>query len=467
LHLGSGSKIPGPANCLISNLNHYKRIVKEKSSVFGSRKLPRHRITILTGMAIVIANMIGTGAFTSLGFQLKDLNNPVVVLTLWIFGGILALSGAFSYAEIGTLINKSGGEYTFLSRIYHPLIGYLSGWISLSVGFAAPIALSSIAFVEYFPFGDLNQKLTSIVLVAVITFMHTKSLKASADFQNISTLLKVGLVATLIFAGLILPAQAGTPIKPGSDYFNELSSAAFAIGLIYVSYSYSGWNAATYITDEFENPTKSIPLALIGGTVLVTVFYTLLQFVFMRHVPISELSGVLNVGTIAAQKMMGPDIGTFYGLAISLLLISGISAMVWVGSRVTATIAQDHHLWKFFQPDSNGIPSRALWLQFGISVLLLVTGTFEQILIYCGVLLTASTMLTVFGVFIVRNNRTEFPDTKGFKSPLFPMFQILFLALSLWMIVFAFKHNTMETILGLSNIFIGLLTYFWSKRMAG
>jgi APA family basic amino acid/polyamine antiporter len=389
----------------------------------------------------------------------------MIVLTLWIFGGILALSGAFSYAEIGTMIKKSGGEYTFLSRIYHPLIGYLSGWISLTVGFAAPIALSAIAFTEYFPFGDLNQKMTSITLVAVITFIHTKSLKTSADFQNISTLFKVGLVSTLILAGLILPAETGTPIQIGSDYFTELSSAAFAIGLIYVSYSYSGWNAATYITDEFENPTKSIPRALILGTILVTVFYTLLQFVFMRHVPISELSGVLNVGTLAAQQMMGAEIGTFYGLAISLLLISGISAMVWIGPRVTATIAQEHQLWKFFQTADKGIPTRALWLQFGVSALLLITGTFEQILIYCGVLLTASTTLTVFGVFIVRKKKAAFPETNGYKSPFFPLFQILFLTLSLWMIVFAFMHNTLETILGLSNILIGLLSYYWSKRM--
>lgn len=423
-----------------------------------------NKITILTGTAIVIANMIGTGAFTSLGFQLRDLGNPMVVLTLWISGGVLALSGAFSYAEIGTMINKSGGEYTFLSRIYHPLIGYLSGWVSLTVGFAAPIALSAIAFVEYFPYGNLHRQMTSVALVAAITFIHTRSLKTSAGFQNTSTLLKVGLVATLILVGLILPAEAGTPIRMGTDYFNELSSAAFAIGLIYVSYSYSGWNAATYITEEFENPSRSIPIALIGGTLLVTLFYTLMQFIFLKHVPIEELAGVLNVGTLAAQKMLGHDIGNLYGLAISLLLISGISAMVWVGPRVTSSIAREHRLWNYFQPDEKGIPVRALWLQFAISATLLLTGTFEQILIYCGVLLTASTMLTVFGVFIVRSKKEAFPEKQVFKSPFYPWFQVLFLALSLWMILFAFIHNTMETLLGMTNLLLGVAGYFWSKK---
>lgn len=428
--------------------------------------MPKNKITILTGAAIVIANMIGTGAFTSLGFQLKDLSDSAVVLTLWISGGVLALSGAFSYAEIGTLIRKSGGEYTFLSQLYHPIAGYLAGWISLTVGFAAPIALSAIAFVEYFPFWTPDMKWTSIVLVGAITFVHTRSLRASSKFQNISTLLKVGLVASLILAGLLLPGYAGGGVGIGSDFFPELTSAAFAIGLIYVTYSYSGWNAATYITEEFENPAKSLPVALIGGTLLVTVFYTLLQYVFLKHVPAGELAGELNVGTIAAQRMLGENIGNLYSLAISLLLISGISAMVWVGPRVTSSIAGEHRLWHFFQAGADGIPKRALWLQFAISAVLLLTGTFEQIMIYCGVLLTISTMMTVFGVFIIRRKKEGNPDEKAFKSPLFPLFQVLFLLLSLWMVVFAFIHNTKETLLGMSNLLIGLISYFWSQRLA-
>ena len=422
----------------------------------------KHKITTLTGIAIVVANMIGTGAFTSLGFQLKDLNNPSVVLTLWVLGGILALSGAFSYAEVGTVISKSGGEYAFLSKIYNPLIGYLSGWISLTVGFAAPIALAAIAFSEYFPFGNFNVKWMSIALVAVITLIHTQSLKLSAEFQNISTLLKVILIVIIIGVGLILPEHSGNEIVSSKGYFTELTSTAFAIALIYVSYSYSGWNAATYITEEFENPLKSLPKALIGGTVLVTVLYTLLQYIFLKHVPVNDLAGQLNVGTIATKQMLGEKAGSFFGLAISLLLISGISAMVWVGPRVTLSIAKEHRLWSYFQTQENGIPNRALWLQFGISALLLLTGTFEQIMIYCGILLTASSLMTVLGVFKLRKQNQQI---KGFKSPLFPLFQIVFILLSVWMITYAFINNPFETILGMSNLLIGTGTYFWSKKL--
>jgi len=303
-----------------------------------------YKISTLTGVAIVMANMIGTGAFTSLGFQLKNMGLPASILSLWILGGILALAGAFSYAEVGTYIRKSGGEYSFLSEIYHPIAGYLSGWISLTVGFAAPIALAAIAFTEYFSFGDYNIKYIAISVIAVITFIHTKNLKTSSRFQIFFTLFKVLIMAVIIFSGIIVAEQSEVSYEINRQYFSEIKSGAFAIALIYVSYSYSGWNAAAYISEEFENPRKSLPVALIGGTLGVTILYTLLQFVFLKHIPAAELAGKLKVGEIAAKKMFGTDIGKLFGIIISFLLVSSISAMVWVGPRVTSSMAEKHTL---------------------------------------------------------------------------------------------------------------------------
>lgn len=423
------------------------------------------KIGIFTGIAIVVANMIGAGAFTSLGFQLKELNNTTAILSLWVLGGILALSGAFSYAEVGTVIKKSGGEYAFLSELYHPVIGYLSGWISLTVGFAAPIALSAIAAVEYFPFGDIDTRWMGIALILLITIIHTQSLKTSSGFQNIFTALKIILIIGLISIGMILSGNSGNTFTVGQSYFSEISSMAFAVGFIYVSYSYSGWNAAAYITEEFEKPEKALPIALIGGTLLVTILYTLLQFVFLKHVPLNELAGQVNVGAIAVNSMLGTNIGQFFGLAISLLLISSISAMVWIGPRVTSSIAQKYHLWRFFKPSVNGIPKKALWFQFLISTILILSGTFEQIMIYCGILLTISTMLVVFGVFILRIRRED-SEIKGYKSPLFPLFQIVYLLLSFWMILFAFIKTPVETIIGMTNLLIGIGTYLISVKIS-
>ncbi|MCA0131696.1 APC family permease [Winogradskyella alexanderae] len=422
------------------------------------------KITALTCLALVVANMIGTGAFTSLGFQLEDIQNPTTILILWSLGGVIALSGAFSYSEIGSQIQNSGGEYAFLSKLFHPLVGYLSGWISITVGFAAPIALSAIAFVAYFPFFNLNPKWTSIVLIALVTAIHTKSLTVSSKFQNISTFLKVALILILIGIGLFTEVSSNDVATFDSFDFSELLSPAFAIALIYVSYSYSGWNAAAYIIEEIHNPRKSLPIALIGGTLIVTLLYTLLQFIFLKHVPLNELKGQLDVGNITMNKILGEYYGSLFGLAISLLLISGISAMVWVGSRVTSSIAKDYKFWHVFKTKENQLPNRALWFQFLICGLLIITGTFEQILIYCGVLLTISSMVTVIGVFKLRYKKGSYSKS-GYKSPIFPVFQIIYILLSLWMIFYAFLNKPIESLFGFTNLVLGLLTYFWSYKL--
>ncbi len=424
------------------------------------------KISAITGISLVIANMIGTGVFTSLGFQLVDLSNTAVILTLWIAGGIMALAGAFSYAEIGTAIKRSGGEYSFLSEIFSPVVGYLSGWISLTVGFAAPIALSAIAFSEYLPVNIANARLLGVIVILGITTIHSLSLDVSSKFQNISTILKVLLILVIVGLGLAFPAGGENAINFEPSFVGEIKTTAFAVALIYVSYSYSGWNAAAYITEEFKNPVKSLPIALTVGTLIVTILYTLLQFVFIKHVPYQDLAGKLNIGTIAIEHMLGSGYANFFGGAISLLLVSGISAMVWVGPRVTSSIASDHSLWKFFKNNKKGIPVKALWFQGILSSLLLVTGTFDQILVYCGILLNISALLTVVGVFKLRM-QNKGKQTDGYKSPCFPLFQILFIALGFWIIGFSFVNKPLETIIGVGNLVAGLITYYISKRMKG
>ncbi len=424
------------------------------------------KISAYTGISIVVANMIGTGAFTSLGFQLESITNTASIITLWVLGGILALCGAFSYAEVGTHLKKSGGEYTFLSEIYHPIIGYLSGWISLTVGFAAPIALSALAFTQYFPIHIKYPQVICIILIAAVTLIHSNSLNSSSKFQNITTFFKVFLILVIILIGVIVPAETTNAINFETSYLSEITSATFAVSFIYVTYSYSGWNAAAYITEEFKNPQKSLPIALIGGTLIVTILYTLLQVIFLKHVPLAELTGKLNIGTIASEYMLGSGFAKIFSGGISLLLISGISAMVWVGPRVTASISERHHLWRYFRNNPKGIPVKALWLQFAISSILIITGTFNQIMIYCGILLTFSSLLVVVGVFILRYRNKE-KEIEGYKSPLFPFFQILFAIVAAWMIIFAFYNNTYESLIGLINLLIGLITYFISTKRYG
>lgn len=423
----------------------------------------KRKIGTITGLAIVVANMVGTGAFTSIGFQVKELDSNLAILTLWFLGGIMALAGAFSYAEIVTFIKRSGGEYAFLSSIYHPMVGYLAGWISITAGFGAPIALSAIAAVTYFPHHQgVALKWLAVGLVGCITLVHTKSIRLSAVFQNIVTVLKVILILAFIVLGL-RGTDVGNSFVLDKDYVKDLFSPAFAVALIYVGYSYSGWNAAAYISDDFRNARKSLPVALVGGSLLVMLLYMLLQYVFLKNVPVQQLEGRIDVGVVVMQRLLGGKMAELFGMMVSFLLVSSISAMVWVGARVTSSIAQDYSLWKFFRTAGNAIPSHALWLQFLVASILILTGTFEQIMVYCGFLLNLSTLLVVLGVFIVRKKGAT---NANFKSPLYPIPQILYIAIAVWVILYSTIQYPKESLFGLLNLLVGWVSFLFNKRLS-
>lgn len=424
--------------------------------------MARKGIGTTTGIALVMANMVGTGVFTSLGFQLVDLSHSYTILLLWVLGGVFALAGAFSYAEVGTNIPHSGGEYTFLSSLFHPLLGYVAGWISITVGFAAPIAIAAIAVAEYVPLSWLSPTWMAIFLVTMMHAIHSFNLKTSAVFQNISTLVKLIVIVGFVGFGLIMRSEIENAMVYAPSVGQELVSPAFAVALIYVTYSYSGWNAAAYITEEFAHPPRSLPRALVIGTVLVTFLYTALHFVFLKHAPQEALEGQVEVAAIVAEYMFSAPVAVWVGRLIALLLISSMSAMVWVGPRVVAKMGQDFERWTFFKGQAGHIPFRALMLQWALTILLLLTGTFEQILVYCGILLSISSMLTVMGVFVIR--RRQNVDTGQFRSPLFPFFQIFFVVVSVWMIIFTAIERPGEVTLGMINVGIGVLFYMWDKK---
>jgi APA family basic amino acid/polyamine antiporter len=406
--------------------------------------------------------MVGSGVFTSLGFQLMSTTNTWSIILLWVIGAVMALFGALSYAELGTHLVRSGGEYHFLSKIFHPLPGYLSGWVSLTIGFSAPIALAAMAIGAYtelftgFPAGWL-----AISMVILITVFHLQDLKLSSIFQNVTTGIKVLLLLFFIICGfMITPTQSA--LDWDSSWQEEIWKPAFAVSFVYVTFSYSGWNAAAYIIDEIKDVKRNLPRALLGGTLIVSLLYVLINLVFLRQADLSQLAGQLEIGQVVSINMFGQTGGLIISLAISLMLISSISAMVWAGPRVVHAMAEDHPIWKYFRvQNQNGIPQRAIMLQSAISIILILTGTFEQVLIYSGFVLNLFAALAVAGIFVLRKRKT---DNSGFKSPLYPFPQLVFLALSAWILLYLLYEQPLESCLGLINLLIGGLTYFVSKR---
>ena len=264
------------------------------------------KISVITATNLVIANMIGTGVFTSLGFQVASISSDLALISLWVVGGVAALCGALCYAELATALPKSGGEYNYLSRIYHPSLGFLAGGISAIVGFPAPIALAALAFGKYVEvfLPGVPPVTTSLLIVWIITAIHLFGLRAEERFQNWSTFLKIVLILGFIVAGFFMANPQHLDLAPSAGALAAMVSGPFAKSLVFVMYSYSGWNAASYITEEVKNPAKNLPWALLGGTIVVTVLYVVLNFIFLLGTPKQILAGQVEVGLLAGLSRM-------------------------------------------------------------------------------------------------------------------------------------------------------------------
>jgi basic amino acid/polyamine antiporter, APA family len=423
------------------------------------------KISVITATNLVVANMVGTGIFTSLGFQVAAITSDFALMALWAVGGIVALCGALSYAELATALPRSGGEYHFLSRIYHPAIGFLAGWISAVVGFPAPIALAGIAFGEYFKVftPGISPVVISMLIVWIITIIHFFGLRTEALFQNGSTFLKLGLIFVLIVAGLFIAHPQQLDLTPGPESIGTLVSAPFAVSLVYVMYAYSGWNAATYITEEVRDPARNVPWALLVGTVSVTLLYLVLNYVFLLAAPKSVLAGQVQVGLLAGQGIFGPTGGKIVSALIGLGLIATISAMAWIGPRITKRMSEDLPKLRLFGLSSaNGTPYAAIIFQLTVVTALIATGTFETVLIYTQFSLLLSSFLTVLGLIVLRVREPNLE--RPYKVWGYPFTPIVFLLITLHMMVYVVQQKPKESLLGLLTVIAGLIIFFFSKE---
>ncbi len=426
---------------------------------------PRRTVGFFTACGIVIANIIGTGVFTSLGFQVADIHSGFALLMLWIVGGIAALCGALCYGELSAALPRSGGEYHFLSEIYHPALGFMAGFISATVGFAAPIALAAMAFGKYFHgvFNFGSPILLSFVTVWIVALFHFGNLRLGSAFQNVWTLVKLLLIAALIGAGLLIEEKQPITFLPHAADTMAIFSGAFAVALVYVMYSYSGWNASSYIIGEVKNPERNVPRSLLVGTTIVMAAYVLLNAVFLATAPQDEMRGQLEVGLIAGKHIFGENGGRIVGAVICLGLISAISSMTWIGPRVTMSMGEDHWLLRFLgRKNAEGVPANAVLVQLLIVNLLLLTRSFELVVIYIQFALLLCSLLTVIGVVVLRMARPEI--ARPYRVWLYPIPPIVFAAITVWMMVYLLRSKTTESIAGLGTAIAGLLLYFCARR---
>lgn len=415
--------------------------------------------------SFVIANMVGTGVFTSLGFQLSGISNVIAILLLWLIGGVIALCGSLVYGELGAAMPRSGGEYYYLSKIYHPWIGFLSGWVSITVGFAAPVALSCMALGKYSHevLTFLSPQCIAVCMILAITLIHCYDIRFGSNFQNIFTSFKIILILVFIVSGFILPLtlQDLTP-HFHSFTFSDFLKPQFAVSLIFVSYAFSGWNAAAYIASEINEPQRTIPRSLFFSTLLVTGLYFMLNLTFILTAPAAEMIGNEEVGLISAIHIFGKTGGNIMGLLISFLLISTISSMIFVGPRVSQVMGEDLQLLRFLKYKSkHGTPVYAIVLQSAISIVLIITSSFKSVLTYAGFTLSLFTFLTVLGVFIHRYKYKELE--RPYKTWGYPIVPLVFLVIILWTLVFTYIDKPLESTLGLLTVMFGSIIYFLNR----
>ena len=412
--------------------------------------------------------MIGTGVFTSLGFQLLEIQSGFVILMLWFVGGITALCGALCYAELGASLPRSGGEYNFLSETYHPGVGFVAGWVSATIGFTAPTALAAITFGTYLAsvLPDLSPRWLATALIVVLAAAHATTRRASGGTQRAFTYLKVVLIAAFCLLGWILTdAPQDITFLPTAGDGALIASGAFAVALIYVNYAYAGWNAATYVIDELDRPRETLSRVLLTGTALVMALYLLLNFTFLYVAPIDALAGKLEIGYVAAQFVFGATGAAIMGVALAALLVSTVSAMTLAGPRVLSVIGQDFDALRFLaSTNAHGVPVVAVVLQAALAVTLVLTATFESILVFAGFTLGASTLLTVAGLFILRWRRPEL--ARPYRVPLYPLPPLVFLGLMGWTLIYLLAQRPMEGLAGVAILASGGAFYALSRHLS-
>ena len=441
------------------------------------------QIGFFSATVVVIANMIGTGVFTTSGFVARDLAHPVPLLLCWVAGGIFALCGALCYGELGAQFPRAGGEYAYLKEAFGPLPAFLSGWVSLIVGFSAPIAASAIAFSVYslkafslpsvtllkvslFGF-DLavisTETLMGVMAVVALSLVHMHSVRLGSRVQGTLTVFKITVIVAFI-AGGFLVGRGSLSHFTGDFRVASLFSGRFATSLIFISFAYSGWNAAAYLGGEIRNPGRNIPLALFAGTIVVTLSYLALNALYVYALPIGEMSGVVEVGEKAASALFGAGTGRLLTGAIAVGILSALSAMILTGPRVYYAMSRDGAFFSRFGKvdDRRRTPVLSIALQAMISICMILTSSFETLLLYIGFTLSLFSVLTVLGLLRLRAGKKL--TAGAYRTFGYPVTPLLFIVGNLLIVSLMLIDKPVTVFWGLFTIAIGAAFYWCAAR---
>jgi len=413
--------------------------------------------------------MVGTGVFTTTGLMLSGLGSPLAVLALWALAGLLALGGAAVYAELGAMMPRAGGEYVYLSRAFHPAVGFLSGWLALVVGFAAPVAAGALAFGGYLH--ELSRAVparpAALILIVAATLLHARDVRRAGTVQAALTALVVGIIVVFLIgaaAGGAGRLEWGRLLEGGARATGGLRAGGLGAALAYVSYSYFGWNAAAYVAGEIRDPGRTLPRALVGGTLLVTALYLALNVVFLAAAPAAALAGRVEVAAVAARALFGERGGAVLAALVAVALAASVSALIMTGPRVVQAMAEDGVFFRALaRTNRRGAPAAAVLLQGGLALVFALTTAFEPLLVYAGFTLSVSAAVTIAGAFVLRRREPDAP--RPHRALAWPWSGAGYLALTAFMSVLAIRERPLESLGGLATLAAGGVVWaLWRRR---
>lgn len=444
---------------MTSDSGHYSKTAVKKIGWF-------------TAACVLVSNIIGGGIFTTTGLMARDLGDPLVILLLWFIGALFALGGAMVYGELGTILPHAGGDYVYLREAYGPLVAFLSGWTSFTIGFGAAVAASAISFSSYalrmVPIDDASgwtAKALSLSLLWTVTLIHSRGLASGGRLQRLLTTTKVVAIGGLIVGGLLAGAGHRDHLVSSSETIEPTLGAA-SIALVIVIYCYLGWNVASYIAGEVDNPQRTLPRIMIGGTAFVAGIYLLLNVVYFSALSIVELAQepVVPVAEKAAAALWGPDSGRLVAGLLCLSIAGAVSAMVWAGPRVYWAMARDGAIspWLAQVHPRTGVPVRAILFQSGWASLLILTGTFEQLLVYSGLVLALFMALSLSTLFRLRARGGN--DDRLYRAPFYPVLPAVLVTGAFSLVFYSLIQRPAESLYGALTVLSGVPLYLFWKR---
>ncbi len=439
--------------------------VTEAAGVPEPPGLPR-KLGVGTATNVVVANMIGTGIFTTTGLLLARVEAGWLVMAAWALGGLIALAGALCYAELATMMPRAGGEYVYLREIYSPLAGFLTGWTSFFVGFSAPIAATGVAIAFYLAAAGLlpqswwAEKAAAVAIVLVFTVIHYFGLRPGARVQNALTLLKLLLLAGLVAGGFAFGRGSWEYLAAGTGFWAAANWSGIGVTMLLVMFSYSGWNAAAYIAEEVRDPARTLPRSLALGTLAVTVIYLLVNLLFFYAAPGASFAGVETIGEVAARHLFGEDAGHGFALLVGLALLSSLSAYTLIGPRVYFAMARDGLFFRFaarLHPKFE-TPGYSILAQGAVAAVMVLSGTFEDLLTYIGFALGIFPWMAIAGVLWLRYAQPK--RTRPFRAPGGPLLPVFYLAVMAWILVVAFQGRPGPSLAAIATVLAGIPVYW-------